>query len=100
MQYTGKHFTKNGDIKLYHHVIERLGKEKLTARCVYIRLLSQFDGTNNGRIAAPASKSKEMFGVCSNTLAKGLKELERSGFITITPAGGRNPRFVSLVDYD
>ncbi len=54
----------------------------------------------NGRIAAPASKSKEMFWVCSSTLAKGLKELEQSGFITITPAGGRNPRFVLLVDYD
>ncbi|WP_233139296.1 hypothetical protein [Aggregatibacter actinomycetemcomitans] len=100
MQYTGKHFTENGYIKLYHHILDRLNKKSLAAFGVYIRLLIQFDGTNNGRIAAPASKSKEMFGVCSSTLAKGLKELERSGFITITPAGGRNPRFVSLVDYD
>ncbi|MBN6070556.1 hypothetical protein HYE53_05545 [Aggregatibacter actinomycetemcomitans] len=99
MQYTGKHFTENGEIKLYHHVIERLGEEKLATRCIYIGLLRQFGSTNNGRIAAPASKSKEMFWVCSSTLAKGLKELERSGFITITPAGGRNPRFVLLVDY-
>ncbi|WP_233116711.1 hypothetical protein [Aggregatibacter actinomycetemcomitans] len=50
MQYTGKHFTENGYIKLYHHILDRLNKKSLAAFGVYIRLLIQFDGTNNGRI--------------------------------------------------
>jgi hypothetical protein len=99
VNYTGEHFTKNGEIKIYHHVIDELQGVKLSSFGVYLRLLGEFDGTNNGDLVAPLSKSRAMFNVCPATLSKALNELEKQGLITATKATGRTPKFITLVDY-
>ncbi len=57
------------------------------ARCVYIELVSLYNGSNNGRLALSARDAAERVGCSKNTTARAFVELIEKGFIDLCSRG-------------
>ena len=57
-----------------------------TAKVMYLHLKYKYVGHNNGEIELHYSELKDMF--ASDTIAKGFKELQRTGWVERTQYGG------------
>lgn len=64
---------------------------------LFIDLLSQYNGKNNGDLCATWSFMKERGWTSAEKLSKALKELKYYGFIKVSRQGGRNsPTLLAL----
>ncbi|WP_299596581.1 helix-turn-helix domain-containing protein [uncultured Tateyamaria sp.] len=60
---------------------------KPSAVVVYLSLKRQFDGTNNGQIAASQRVLAMRTGLSRDTVQRALQELEAAGFLVVTQRG-------------
>ena len=79
-------------VPLSHDVIKHANFRSLSGNAVklYIQLLCQYNGHNNGDYSCPFEMMKLMGWKSSGTLYKSVKELLKLGFIVKTRQGGKN----------
>ncbi len=76
-------------VRLYAHLLDCPAYRSMSCygRATLIELMYRHDGLNNGRIPLSVREAAERLGVCINTAAKALREIEVKGFAKPTKAG-------------
>ena len=79
-------------VRIPHHVINHEIVRTLSCRAtkLFVDLLAQYRGYNNGDLCAPLSLMKERGWKSSDQLQKAKNELIEKDVITVTRQGGRN----------
>ena len=77
-------------VQLHHFMLESVAWKALSAqeRCVYIAVLSHFNGTNNGRIVLGVRRAAELANVHKDTAGRCFIRLQALGFIECACPGG------------
>lgn len=87
-----KNQIKGKFVPLSHDLIKHKNFQSLSGNAVklFIQLLCQFNGSNNGDYSCPYSTMQHMGWKSSGTLQNSIDELIKLGFIVKTRQGGRN----------